>query len=102
MVLLRLPDRDEPVEFLVYLEEAAAENMIFSAPATVEAWRFWRAARLCNSAWQTSSRENKRRILVWAEEPQRFYRARSYMAPYFIEAWTTYLGFLPLIKLMRA
>jgi len=86
----------------MYLEEAAAGNMIFSAPATVEAWRFWRAARLCNSAWLACDQDNKRRIIAWSKEPQRFYRARSFMAPRFIEAWTTYLSFIPLIKLMKA
>lgn len=86
----------------MYLEEPAAGNLIFSAPTTVEAWRFWRAARLCNSAWLACDQDNKRRIITWSKEPQRFYRARSHMASYFIGAWTTYLGFLPLIKLMRA
>lgn len=101
VVLLQLPDRDEPVEFLLHLEEPSTGNMIFSAAPTIEAWRFWRQARLCNSAWLSSSQENKRRITTWAKDPRRFYRARSYMAPHFIEAWSTYLDFLPLIKLTR-
>lgn len=86
----------------MHLEEAVAGNMIFSAPATIEVWHFWRIARICNSAWLACDQGNKRRIIAWSKEPQRFYRARSYMAPYFIEAWAAYISYIPLIKLMKA
>lgn len=86
----------------MHLEETAAGNMIFSAPATVEAWRFWRIARICNSSWLACDLDNKRRIVTWSKEPQRFYRARSFMAPRFIDAWYAYLPYIPILKLMKA
>ena len=100
--LIAIPGREEPVEFTAYLDEPAHGNMLFTSEAVVEAWLFYRKARYCGTIWVSSTRENKNRILNWSRNPARFYRARSHFALHFIEAWTAYLPFIPLIKLMKA
>ena len=101
-VLIQIPEREEPTEFTVYLEEPAQGNTIFTSTAVVEAYRFWRQARYCCTIWMSSTKENKNRILRWSKNPALFARARSMFAPHFINAWSSYLPFIPLIKLMRA
>lgn len=101
-VCIVIPGREEPVEMVMYLDEPTHGNMLFTSTRVVEAWRFYRKARYCSTIWVSSTRENKNRILNWSRNPARFYRARSHFALHFIEAWTAYLPFIPLIKLMKA
>lgn len=101
-VCIMIPGREEPVEHVMYLDEPVQGNMLFTSPRVVEAWRFYRKARSLCTFWMAGSQDNKRRILVWAKEPSRFYRAKSYMAPHFIDAWYDYLPYIPILKLMKA
>lgn len=101
-VCIVIPGREEPVEMVMYLDEPAQGNMLFTSTRVVEAWRFYRKARALRTFWMASSRENKQRILAWSKEPQRFLRAKSYMAPHFIDAWYDYLPYIPILKLMKA
>lgn len=101
-VCIVIPGREEPVEQTMYLDEPAYGNMLFTSTRVVEAWRFYRKARALCTFWMASSRENKQRILAWSKEPQRFFRAKSYMAPHFIDAWYDYLPYIPILKLMKA
>lgn len=101
-VCIMIPGREEPVEMTMYLDEPANGNMLFTSTRVVEAWLFYRKARALCTFWVASSRENKRRILAWSKEPQRFLRAKSYMAPHFIDAWYGYLPYIPILKLMKA
>lgn len=101
-VCIVIPGREEPVEMTMYLDEPAYGNMLFTSTRVVEAWRFYRKARGLCTFWMASSRENKQRILAWSKEPQRFLRAKSYMAPRFIDAWYDYLPYIPILKLMKA
>lgn len=87
---------------VMYLDEPAQGNMLFTSIRVVEAWRFYRKTRGLCTFWVANSQENKRRILAWSKDPQRFYRAKSYMAPHFIDAWYDYLPYIPIIKLMKA
>ena len=87
---------------VMYLDEPEHGNMLFTSTRVVEAWRFYRKARDLCAFWMASSPDNKRRILVWAKDPQRFYKAKSYMAPPFIDAWYDYLPYIPILKLMKA
>lgn len=94
--------REEPVEMVMYLDEPAYGNMLFTSARVVEAWHFYRKARgLCNF-WMASSKENKQRILAWSKDPKRLSRAKSYMAPHFIDAWYDYLPYILILKLMKA
>lgn len=101
-VCIVIPGREEPVEMTMYLDEPAYGNMLFTSTRVVEAWRFYRKARALCTLWMASSQENKRRILAWSKDPGRFYRAKSYMAPHFIDAWYDYLPYIPILKLMKA
>lgn len=101
-VCIVIPGREEPVEMVMYLDEPIQGNMLFTSTRVVEAWRFYRKARGLCTFWMASSQDNKRRILIWSKEPQRFYRAKSYMAPHFIDAWYDYLPYIPILKLMKA
>ena len=101
-VCIVIPGREEPVEMTMYLDEPAYGNMLFTSTRVVEVWRFYRKARALCTFWMTSSRENKQRILAWSKEPQRFIRAKSYMAPHVIDAWYDYLPYIPILKLMKA
>lgn len=101
-VYIVIPGREEPVEQTMYLGKPAHGNMLFTSTRVVEAWRFYRKARALRTFWMASSRENKLRILAWSKEPQRFLRAKSYMAPHFIDAWYDYLPYIPILKLMKA
>lgn len=101
-VCILIPGREEPVEMVMYLDEPAQGNTLFTSTAVVDAWRFYRKARGLYTFWMASSQDNKRRILVWSKDPQRFYRAKSYMAPHFIDAWYDYLPYIPILKLMKA
>ena len=101
-VCIVIPGREEPVEQTMYLGEPAHGNMLFTSTRVVEAWRFYRKTRALCTFWMASSRENKQRILAWSKEPQRFLRAKSYMAPHFIDAWYDYLPYIPILKLMKA
>lgn len=87
---------------VMYLDEPAHGNMLFTSTRVVEAWRFHRKARGLCTFWMASSRENKRRILAWSKDPKRLFRAKSYMAPPFIDAWYDYLPYIPILKLMKA
>lgn len=101
-VYIVIPGREEPVEQIIFLDEPAQGNMLFTSTRVVEAWRFYRKARALCTFWMASSRENKQRILAWSKEPQRFLRAKSHMAPHFIDAWYDYLPYIPILKLMKA
>lgn len=101
-VCIVIPGREEPAEMVMYLDEPAHGIMLFTSTRVVEAWRFYRKTRALCTFWMASSQENKRRILAWSKDPQRFYRARSYMAPRFIDAWYDYLPYVPILKLMKA
>ena len=101
-VYIVIPGREEPVEQIMYLDEPAQGNMLFTSTRVVEAWRFYRKARALCTFWMASSQDNKRRILAWSKEPQRFFRAKSYMAPRFIDAWYDYIPYIPILKLMKA
>lgn len=102
MVCIVIPGREEPVKQTMYLDKPTHENMLFTSTRVVEAWRFYRKARALCTFWMASSQENKRRILAWSKEPQRLFRAKSYMAPLFIDAWHDYLPYIPILKLMKA
>lgn len=101
-VCIVIPGCEEPVERVMYLDEPAQGNMLFTSTRVVEAWRLYRKARGLCTFWVASSRENKQRILAWSKDPKRLFRARSYMAPSFINAWYDYLSYLPILKLMKA
>lgn len=101
-VYIVIPGREEPVEQTMYLDEPAHGSMLFTSTRAVEAWRFYRKAQALCTFCRASSRENKQRILAWSKEPQRFFRAKSYMAPHFIDAWYDYLPYIPILKLMKA
>lgn len=101
-VYIVIPGREEPAEQIIFLDEPAQGSMLFTSTRVVEAWRFYRKARALCAFWMASSRENKQRILAWSKEPQRFLRAKSYMAPHFIDAWYDYLPYIPILKLMKA
>lgn len=101
-VCIVIPGREEPVEMVMYPDEPAHGNMLFTSTRVVEAWRFYRKARALCTFWMASSQDNKRRILAWSKEPQRFFRAKSYMAPHFVDAWYDYLPYIPILKLMKA
>lgn len=101
-VCIVLPGREEPVEQIMYLDEPAHGNMLFTSTQVVEAWRFYRKARGLCTFWMASSKDNKQRILAWSKDPKRFYKAKSYMAPPFIDAWYDYLPYIPILKLMKA
>lgn len=87
---------------VMYLDEPAHGNMLFTSTRVVEAGCFYLKARSLCIFWRASSKENKQRILAWSKDPQRFYRAKSYMAPHFIDAWYDYLPYIPILKLMKA
>lgn len=97
-----IPGREDPVEMTMYLDEPAHGNMLFTSEAVVEAWHFYRKARYCVTFWMASSKENKHRILCRSKDPKRLFRAKSYMAPHFIDAWYDYLPYIPILKLMKA
>lgn len=101
-VCIVIPGREEPVEQTMYLGKPAHGNMLFTSTQVVEAWRFYRKARGLCTFWMASSWENKQRIRTWSKDPQRFCRAKSYMAPHFIDAWYAYLPYIPILKLMKA
>lgn len=101
-VCIAIPGREEPVEMTMYLDEPAYVNMLFTSTRVVEAWRFYRKARGLCTFWMASSRENKHRILCWSQDPKRLSRAKSYMAPLFIDAWYDYIPYIPILKLMKA
>lgn len=101
-VCIVIPGREEPVEQVMYLDEPAQGNMLFTSTRVVEAWRFYRKARGLCTFWMASSKENKQRILAWSKDPKRLFRAKSYMAPHFIDAWYDYLPYIPILKLMKA
>lgn len=87
---------------VMYLDESAQGNMRFTSTRVVEAWCFYRKARGLCAFWMASSRENEQRILAWSKDPKRLFRAKSYMAPSFIDAWYDYLPYIPILKLMKA
>lgn len=97
-----IPGREEPVEMVMYLDEPAHGNMLFTSTRVVEAWYFYRKARGLCTFWLGSSKENKYRILCWSKDPKRLFRAKSYMAPSFINVWYDYLPYIPILKLMKA
>lgn len=101
-VRIVIPGREEPVEMVMYLDEPAHGNMLFTSMRVVEAWRFYRRARGLCPFWMVSSKDNKQRILAWSKDPKRLFRAKSYMAPHFIDAWYAYLPYIPILKLMKA
>lgn len=101
-VCIVIPGREEPVEMVMYLDEPARGNMLFTSPAVVEAWYFYRKTRGLCTFWMASSKENKYRILCWSKDPKRLFRAKSYMAPSFINVWYDYLPYIPILKLMKA
>lgn len=101
-VCIVIPGREEPAEITLYLDEPAHGNMLFTSTQVVKALHFYRKARGLCTFWMASSQDNKRRILAWSKEPSRFYRAKSYMAPHFIDAWYDYLPYIPILKLMKA
>ena len=101
-VCIVIPGREEPVEMVMYLDEPAQGNMLFTSTRVVEAWRFYRKARSLCTFWMTSSKENKYRIFCWSVNPKRLFRAKSYMAPHFIDVWYDYLPYIPILKLMKA
>lgn len=101
-VCIVIPGREEPVAMVMYLDEPAQGNMLFTSTRVVEAWRFYRKARGLCPFWLASSKENKQRILCWSKDPKRLFRAKSYMAPSFINVWYDYLPYIPILKLMKA
>ena len=101
-VCIVIPGREEPVEQTMYLDEPAHGNMLFTSTQVVEAWFFYRKARGLCTFWMASSKENKHRILCWSKDPKRLFRAKSYMAPHFIDAWYDYLPYIPLLKHRKA
>ena len=101
-VCIVIPGREEPVEMTMYLDEPAHGNMLFTSTRVAEAWRFYRKARGLCAFWMASSKENKYRILCWSKDPKRLFRAKSYMAPSFINVWYDYLPYIPIPKLMKA
>ena len=101
-VYIVIPGREEPVEMVMYLDEPAHGNMLFTSTRVVEAWYFYRKTRGLCTFWMASSKENKNRILCWSKDPKRLFRAKSYMAPSFINVWYDYLPYIPILKLMKA
>lgn len=101
-VCIVIPGREEPVEMTMYLDEPANGNMLFTSTRVVEAWYFYRKTRGLCTFWMASSKENKYRILRWSKDPKRLFRAKSYMAPSFINVWYDYLSYIPILKLMKA
>ena len=101
-VCIVIPGREEPVEMTMYLDEPANGNMLFTSTRVVEAWYFYRKTQGLCTFWMASSKENKYRILCWSKDPKRLFRAKSYMAPSFINVWYDYLPYIPILKLMKA
>lgn len=101
-VCIVIPGREEPVEMTMYLDEPAHGNMLFTSTRVVEAWYFYRKTWGLCTFWVSSSKENKYRILCWSKDPKRLFRAKSYMAPSFINVWYDYLPYIPILKLMKA
>lgn len=87
---------------VMYLDEPAHGNMLFTSTRVVEAWYFYHKARGLCTFWMASSKENKYRILRWSKDPKRLFRAKSYLAPHFITAWYDYLPYIQILKLMKA
>ena len=101
-VCIVIPGHEEPVEMVMYLDEPAHGNMLFTSTRVVAAWHFYRKTRGLCTFWMTSSKENKHRILCWSKDPKRLFRAKSHMAPHFIDVWYAYLPYIPILKLMKA